>query len=165
MFKFIKRRRATFALALCFCLAVTLTACGDKEGQDTLKGIARNLHRVGNATARADELTHRLFVDGVISPASAEAISVALLDINKAARDFNTKARAYQSFDEKTKADVLKLAADTRDFINARINDGVAHIKDERARSNWRAIVNTSYDAFASIVLLIESAKPAPKSA
>jgi len=142
--------------------AFGLSACGDKENKDTLNGIAKSLHRVANATARADEVTHRFFVDGVIDNEQAEYITVVLRDINTSAADFERRAKTYETFDGQAKADILQLAGDTRDFINARLADGTARIKNPEARENWRAIANAAYDAFASIVLLVRTAKSQP---
>jgi hypothetical protein len=153
--------RVTIGAMLVFAAMIS-GGCGDKEGKDTLRGVARALHRVANATARADEVTHRFFLDGIITAQEAEAISIALADINRSSAEFQKKARTYSAFDTQAQADILKLAGDARDFINDRIADGTARIKDQRARDEWRAIVNTAYDAFASIVMLVRSAKPGP---
>jgi hypothetical protein len=142
--------------------ATVFGGCGDKESTDTLRGVARALHRVANATARADEVTYRFFLDGIITAQEAEVISIALADINRASAEFQKKARTYSTFDTQAQADILKLAGDARDYINGRIADGAARIKDQRARDEWRAIVNTAYDAFVSIVMLARSAKPRP---
>jgi len=140
-------------------------SCSDKEGKDTLHAVAKALHRVANATARADEVTHRFFLDGVITAQEAETVSLILVDINKSAAEFQKKARTYSEFDATAQADILKIANDTRDFIVGRINDGTLRIRDPRARDEWRAIVNTAYDAFGSIVQLIRAAKPKPTPA
>lgn len=144
-----------FAITLCLC------AC-PKENQDTLREIARALHRVANATARADEVTYRFFLVGAIDGEEAEEVSIVLYDINTAALEFQKKARGYEVFDGNAKADILRLATDTRAYLLARINDGSARIKDERARAEWRAVINAAYDAFSSVVLLVRAAKPAP---
>lgn len=141
-------------------LAIACNGCGDKEGKDTLRGVAKALHRVANATARADEVTHRLFLDGIISAQEAEAISIALADINRASGEFQKKARTYTEYNAQAKADILIYAGDARDYIAARIADGTARIKNQRAREDWSAIVNVAHDAFASIIRLVEAAKP-----
>ena len=156
-------RVAVFALLL--VIGTSAWSCNDKEGKDTLHAVAKALHRVANATARADEVTHRFFLDGVITAQEAEFISLILVDINKASAEFQKKARTYSEFDATAQADILKIANDTRDFINGRISDGTLRIKDERARAEWRAIVNTAYDAFGSIVQLVRVAKPKPTPA
>lgn len=155
------RRNPAFLLGL-ILFALAASACGDKEGQDALREVAKNLHRVGNATARADSLTYRLFLDGAIDAEEAEDISLVLKDINTAAADFQKKARAYEVFDENAKKDIIKLGELARDYTLNRITDGTLHIKNERVRQEWRAIINASYDAFASIVLVVRVAKPAP---
>lgn len=152
-------------LILILLAPIGLSACGDKDGKDTLRGVAKALHRVANATARADEVTHRFFLDGIVSAQDAEQVSIVLLDINRASAAFQKKARTYSTFDTEAQTDILKLASDTRDYVNGRIADGTARIKDARAQQEWRAIVNTAYDAFASIVMLVRSAKPAPTPA
>lgn len=144
--------------------AMACGGCGDKEGKDTLRGVAKALHRVANATARADEVTHRFYLDGVINAQDAEAISIVLADINRSAAEFQRTARTYSTFDANAQADILRVVSAARDYINGRIADGTARIKDARAQQEWRAIVNTAYDAFASIVMLVRSAKPQPTS-
>jgi hypothetical protein len=158
------RRRMIRMLMMAIILfgSVAAPACDDREHRDTLREIARAIHRVANATARADEVTYRFFQAGVINGHEAEEVSIVLNDINTAVFEFEKKARGYAIFDGAAKADILRLASDTRDYINGRIKDGSAHIKDERARQEWQAIINTAYDSFASIVLLVRAAKPAP---
>lgn len=149
------------AAALIFA-AITCGACGDKEGKDALYGVAKALHRVANATARADEVTHRFYLDGIVSAEEAEATSLVLADINRASAEFQRIARTYTTFDATAQAAIQRYADDARNYILGRIADGTARIKNERARNEWRAIVNTAHDAFVSIVSLVRSAKPAP---
>lgn len=166
-FNSLTRRRIARALIVTLLIVAANGAwsCQTGDNKDTLRSVARALHRAANATARADEVTHRFFLDGVIDAEEAEEISIVLHDINTAAFEFQKKARAYEVFDGAAQSDILRLASDTRDLINARIADGTARIKNERARTEWRAVVNASYDAFASIVLLVRAAKPAPTPA
>src|SRR5262245_28521844 len=101
-----KLARITILLALIF-VTVAFGGCGDKEGKDALYDVARALHRVANATARADEVTHRLFLDKIISAEEAELISNVLRDINRSEAAFQRHARTYSTVYAQAQADIL----------------------------------------------------------
>lgn len=151
----------TLVATLILSSLIASNGCGDKN-KDALYQIARSLHRVANATARADEVTHRFYLDGVIDAHTAESVSMVLRDINSASLEFQSKARKYQTFDVTAQVDILRFASDARDFIQSRIADGSSRIKNDRARAEWRIIVNVAYQAFVTIVSLVRSAKPKP---
>lgn len=151
------RAYKTHSLGLIVCLMAFLaTGCP----AETMKKIIKADHSIANALDKTEKATWDFYQTGVVDRDDYLFINTVLTDINDLSRDFNSKARTYETFDVSAKSDLLKLSSDIHSTIARRINDGSLRIKDLEARRKWRAIADNIYASWSLVVEIISNAKP-----
>lgn len=148
----IKRKRI-----LCCVLAIALTAgaCTDEQRKKIAQAsddIARGLH-----TALA--LDEALIKQQLVSKDDALAITTLLLDVNRAAKEFNDKARAFGSIDATEKAELLRMASDMTASVATLNQQGVLRIKNQQSQIQFLAAIAIIQGGVAVLTSILQGGK------
>jgi hypothetical protein len=141
------------------CVALIVQGCPQKQ-TDPLYEIARASHRIANAIDKARSGIRELKARNLIDTEEALAVSRVLRDLTVAADDATKRAREYVFFDTHSKAAIVKLIGDLRDFIATRVADGSVRIRNPAAQARWTQLIGVIATTAQAIYALVNQLEP-----
>lgn len=128
--------------ALCFAFA----ACE----QSQLRKAAAASDRIAGLVSTSIEVKQKLATAGVISREEELKITNALVEINDAAANFNSKARTYKISDPVQRSELLKILEDATQSL-AELTESTQAIRDPKARDKLIATFTGINEAVKTI--------------